>query len=227
MISGKPGERTERKESFLIKTWMSHKKNRRLSLLVAGTVGMTLALGAAPPCWTNDLGVEIGASVAHAETAEDGYKEVKVSGWGNSRQSFRNGEKVRLVKDDGTALATFTAPTVNDISTPAYLSYSPDGAKNGTITMDGERIKDVTIYENTKLKWDVFAYPDPGSSITLKGEGASYIYCGFDEVTLAEGSKEATISQGIICNSTYWSITGTDGTKLSKCGNPRLQGQPQ
>lgn len=93
---------------------------------------------------------------------------------------------------DGTVLATFTAPKVNELSSPARLSYSSSGAANGTITMTDECINDVTIYANTKLNWAIYENPD--SSITLKGDGASFCYGGYALATLAEGSADATIS---------------------------------
>lgn len=56
---------------MIMKTRMTRKENRRLSLLVAGTLGMTVAFGFAPPWRADVLGVEIGASVAHAEEVTD------------------------------------------------------------------------------------------------------------------------------------------------------------
>ena len=110
---------------------------------------------------------------------------------------------------DGTVLATFTAPKVNELSSPARLSYSSSGAANGTITMTDECINDVTIYANTKLNWAIYENPD--SSITLKGDGASFCYGGCALATLAEGSADATISM----RNGNLSLTGTDGTKLT------------
>ena len=106
-------------------------------------------------------------------------------------------------------LATFTAPKVNELSSPARLSYSSSGAANGTITMTDECINDVTIYANTKLNWAIYENPD--SSITLKGDGASFCYGGYALATLAEGSADATISM----RNGNLSLTGTDGTKLT------------
>ena len=106
-------------------------------------------------------------------------------------------------------LATFTAPKVNELSSPARLSYSSSGAANGTITMTDECINDVTIYANTKLNWAIYENPD--SSITLKGDEASFCYGGYTLATLAEGSADATISM----RNGNLSLTGTDGTKLT------------
>ncbi|MDD6699392.1 MAG: hypothetical protein PUE51_13780, partial [Veillonellaceae bacterium] len=75
--------------------------------------------------------------------------------------------------------------------------------------MTDECINDVTIYANTKLNWAIHANPD--SSITLKGDGASFCYGGYALATLAEGSADATISM----RNGNLSLTGTDGTKLT------------
>lgn len=194
----------------------------RAAVLASCTVGATLALGAAPPCWTDALGVEIGASVAHAETADGEYKVIDVSGWGNSWQYFKNDGEVKLVKG-GTVLATFTAPKANDLEPSAWLSYSSEGPANGTITMANRRIDDVTIYENTKLKCAL--YTNPYSPVTLKGEGASIsVFENEYKATLAAGSAEATLSFDDM-HANCWDLTGTDGTKLSgEVGNYMLYG---
>ena len=108
-----------------MKTRMTRKENRRLSLLVAGTLGMTVAFGFAPPWRADVLGVEIGASVAHAEEVTD------VSTWENARKSYGSNQTVKVMNGD-TELAAFTT---NGYVTLSYTPSSGDGT-NGSITVD-------------------------------------------------------------------------------------------
>ena len=108
-----------------MKTRMTRKENRRLSLLVAGTLGMTVAFGFAPPWRADVLGVEIGASVAHAEKVTD------VSTWENATKSYGSNQTVK-VKNGDKVLAAFTT---NANVTLSYTPSSGDGT-NGSITVD-------------------------------------------------------------------------------------------
>ena len=126
-----------------MKMRMTRKENRRLSLLVAGTLGMTVAFGFAPPPWRADvLGVEIGASVAHAEEVTD------VTTWENARKSYGSNQTVKVMNGD-TELAAFTT---NGYVTLSYTPSSGDGT-NETIAVKTNQkgFKDVTIYANTTL----------------------------------------------------------------------------
>ena len=105
-----------------MKTWTSQKENRRLALLVAGTLGLTAAFTACPPVVDmRAAGVEIGSSIAYAADITS-----DVSTWTNGRQTFSSGQTITLTKD-GTALTTFT--TTKDNTTFTYETKA-DGSNN-------------------------------------------------------------------------------------------------
>ena len=96
-----------------------------------------------PPPWRADvLGVEIGASVAHAEEVTD------VTTWENARKSYGSNQTVKVMNGD-TELAAFTT---NGYVTLSYTPSSGDGT-NETIAVKTNQkgFKDVTIYANTTL----------------------------------------------------------------------------
>ena len=105
-----------------MKTWTSQKENRRLALLVAGTLGLTAAFTACPSVVDmRAAGVEIGSSIAYAADITS-----DVSTWTNGRQTFSSGQTITLTKD-GTALTTFT--TTKDNTTFTYETKA-DGSNN-------------------------------------------------------------------------------------------------
>ena len=199
-----------------MKTRMTRKENRRLSLLVAGTLGMTVAFGFAPPWRADVLGVEIGASVAHAEEVTD------VSTWENARKSYGSNQTVKVMNGD-TELAAFTT---NGYVTLSYTPSSGDGT-NGSITVDTwakNCFRDATIYANTKLIWNGCNGERPTFTAKLSGGGASFSGGSATVKLAADSTADATIDFGRwVTDSDGWPITfniltGTDGTKLSAVG---------
>ena len=199
-----------------MKTRMTRKENRRLSLLVAGTLGMTVAFGFAPPWRADVLGVEIGASVAHAEEVTD------VSTWENARKSYGSNQTVKVMNGD-TELAAFTT---NANVTLSYTPSSGDGT-NGSITVDTwakNCFRDATIYANTKLIWNGCNGERPTFTAKLSGGGASFSGGSATVKLAADSTADATIDFGRwVTDSDGWPITfniltGTDGTKLSAVG---------
>ena len=199
-----------------MKTRMTRKENRRLSLLVAGTLGMTVAFGFAPLWRADVLGVEIGASVAHAEEVTD------VSTWENARKSYGSNQTVKVMNGD-TELAAFTT---NANVTLSYTPSSGDGT-NGSITVDTwakNCFRDATIYANTKLIWNGCNGERPTFTAKLSGGGASFSGGSATVKLAADSTADATIDFGRwVTDSDGWPITfniltGTDGTKLSAVG---------
>ena len=198
-----------------MKTRMTRKENRRLSLLVAGTLGMTVAFGFAPPWRADVLGVEIGASVAHAEEVTD------VSTWENATKSYGSNQTVK-VKNGDKVLAAFTT---NANVTLSYTPSSGDGT-NGSIKVNAwsnNCFRNVTIYENTTLLWKNDMAP-AGFTAKLSGGGASFSGGAATVKLAADSTADATIDFGRwVTDSDGWPITfniltGTDGTKLSAVG---------
>ena len=169
-----------------------------------------------PPPWRADvLGVEIGASVAHAEEVTD------VSTWENATKSYGSNQTVK-VKNGDKVLAAFTT---NANVTLSYTPSSGDGT-NGSIKVNAwsnNCFRNVTIYENTTLLWKNDMAP-AGFTAKLSGGGASFSGGSATVKLAADSTADATIDFGRwVTDSDGWPITfniltGTDGTKLSAVG---------
>jgi len=196
-----------------MKTWTSQKENRRLALLVAGTLGLTAAFTACPSVVDmRAAGVEIGSSIAYAADMTS-----DVSTWTNGRQTFSNGQTVTLTKD-GTALTTFTA---TDDNTTITYETKADGSNKFSATSGS--IENLTIHANTEVNYThgrgIMEYP----AATLDGSGAAYTR------TYTSGNTRyeviAATAEGNTGTLTYkWSMKGdtytcTDGTRISTIEN--------
>ena len=170
------------------------------------------------------LGVEIGASVAHAETVTD------VSTWENATKSYGSNQTVKVMNGD-KVLAAFTT---NANVTLSYTPSSGDGT-NGSITVDTwdqNCFRDATIYANTNLIWHGYnGVLPPTFTVTLSGGGASIRGAVYDVKLAADSTADAKIDLAYKCfrNSEGFTIacptiTGTDGTKLSEVGGYMLCG---
>lgn len=174
-----------------------------------------------PPWRADVLGVEIGASVAHAEKVTD------VSTWENATKSYGSNQTVK-VKNGDKVLAAFTT---NANVTLSYTPSSGDGT-NGSIKVNAwsnNCFRNVTIYENTTLLWKNDMAP-AGFTAKLSGGGASFSGGAATVKLAADSTADATIDFGRwVTDSDGWSIfvhiiTGTDGTKLSEVGGFMLCG---
>ena len=139
-----------------------------------------------PPWRADVLGVEIGASVAHAEEVTD------VSTWENATKSYGSNQTVKVMNGD-TELAAFTT---NADVTLSYTPSSGDGTNETiAVTTSSKGFKDVTIYANTTLVWNRDVAPD-GFTARLSGGGASFVGGGvsaYDVKLAADSTADATI----------------------------------